>query len=118
MRISDWSSDVCSSDLEFWGRQHGFQPIKEPLMSPLVQEMLLKLPPRPGRRAKGDSPGGVALGARAACTWPLFASGPCRSPTRSTSPPFSFLPRSEYLRFVTVFVLSFLSLLSPFLFIT
>src|SRR3546814_4582067 len=39
--------------IEFWGRQHGFQPIKEPLMSPLVQEMLLKLPPRHGRRATG-----------------------------------------------------------------
>src|SRR3546814_4144887 len=38
--------------IKFWGRQHGFQPVSEPLMSPHLQEMLLKLPPRPTRRSE------------------------------------------------------------------
>src|SRR3546814_2015822 len=36
MRISDWSSDVCSSDLERFARQYPFEPPPEfPLASPL-----------------------------------------------------------------------------------
>src|SRR3546814_6745582 len=34
MRISDWSSDVCSSDLDIWDDPHRFDITREPSTSP------------------------------------------------------------------------------------
>src|SRR3546814_14429578 len=58
--------------IEFWGRQHRFPPIQAQLMSPLVQELLLKPPPRPVRPHQAASPGGVPLRDAAALTRPPF----------------------------------------------
>src|SRR3546814_11006546 len=52
----------AAARIKFWGRQHGFQPVTAPLMSPPLQEMPPNLPPRPTRRATGDSPRDVPLG--------------------------------------------------------
>src|SRR3546814_15364048 len=55
--------------LAFRGPQPAFQPIKEPLLPHLRQNLLLKLPPRPWRRAQADSPVGRTPGARAPRRW-------------------------------------------------
>src|SRR3546814_1877579 len=46
MRISDWSSDVCSSDLSCWARPAG--PCSAPAASPA--------PPRPSRLRRSSAP--------------------------------------------------------------
>src|SRR3546814_1764941 len=51
MRISDWSSDVCSSDLADFGSQGGQCPRRR----------------RPARRADREGPQGPGLRARPAC---------------------------------------------------
>src|SRR3546814_6815657 len=68
MRISDWSSDVCSSDLEIAVLQTGNTSLGVTLLATLVREAAARLGPdwdieivEMHHRYKVDAPSGTAL---------------------------------------------------------
>src|SRR3546814_18870376 len=85
MRISDWSSDVCSSDLRVWQRQHGrhvlaptADRVGEARLASLAEEISLRVlahqqgQPDPGQqRQQARVPGRAAFGAR----WRVAGAG-------------------------------------------